>query len=126
MAGTIDLNWSINPVNGEDQNRQRSHSDSIAQTNQGSVKSRVATSTTAAALTIPTLTGNGIAILENLSETVGENIDIGPQSDGGTIEDFLTLKPGEKFPIRLKSSLTTIWHQADAGTPILQIEINEN
>ncbi len=59
----------------------------------------------------------GVWIFANRSSTTGENINLRDGS-GGT--NFLTLKPGEVFPVRLASDITALHAVADAGTPLLE------
>lgn len=66
------------------------------------------------ALVLGEIASAGLAYFENLSTTAGENISLRVATGGA---DFMTLKPGEAFVVRLAT--TGIWAISAAGTPYL-------
>lgn len=91
------------------------------QTTQGKYEGVVATSTSDTVFPTLGLTTPGYCFLQNLDST--NAIDVGPTS-GGAIVDAIRLLAGEVAVFRMKSG-ATYRHQADAGTPRLQIKVWE-
>jgi len=103
MAGTIKLTTGITHTNGSLSIPVASKTKEITQTTQCVYQNVQIIGTSAEALTTGDIASLGIAMLENLD--AANFVDVGPD-DSGTMKDFLRIKAGERFPVRLKPGIT--------------------
>lgn len=127
MANEITIKGSIALANGADKYAGNTTSWSVTQTTTRPANllgvGSANTTTSAAALTLPAVTGGnqGWAQFYNLDADTTKYIEIGPVSDGGTIEKaFKVYGSGPPATMMLIPSVT-YWAQASSGTQVLQV-----
>lgn len=122
MAGTVTLNYDLTVSNGSSKIGPTYSRQTIVQTNIGGPNVGTVTATTGGITLTPGVSTLGICEITNNDDT--NFVKVGPVS-GGTQYDFMKLKPGESYPIRLMPGIT-IGVKADTASCKVTFKIFED
>ncbi len=122
MPGKINLNFDISVSNGKLSVGPNYVRQEIVQTNVGGPSPGTVVVTTGGVDITHTLTNLGVCRITNLDDT--NFVLVGPKVSG-TQHDFLKIKPGESYPMRLKPGIA-VSAKADTASCRVNFEFFED